>query len=91
MPRLNPGLVMIQGDNEAGKSTLLGFIRTVLFGFPRTNARGELLYPPIAGGMHGGRIDFVVNNGEAYTVSRIPGKHGGRVSVESSAGVMGRI
>jgi uncharacterized protein YhaN len=86
---MNPGLVMIQGENETGKSTLLGFIRSVLFGFPRTNAKGELFYPPIAGGMHGGRIDFVVNSGEAYTVSRSPGKQGGRVSVKSSLGVTG--
>jgi len=29
-----PGLTVIRGDNEAGKSTLLAFLRAVLFGLP---------------------------------------------------------
>lgn len=86
---LNPRLVLVQGDNEAGKSTLLGFIRSILFGFPRANAKGELFYPPIAGGVHGGRIDVVVNSGEVYTLSRRPGKHGGSVWVEDAMGETG--
>lgn len=86
---LNPRLVLIQGDNEAGKSTLLGFIRTVLFGFPRANARGELFYPPIGGGVHGGRIDIVMNDGTHYTITRSPGKHGGMVTVEDTRGTAG--
>ena len=28
------GLVVLHGSNEAGKSTLINFIRTILFGFP---------------------------------------------------------
>ena len=31
---LPPGLTIIRGKNEAGKSTLLAFIQRVLFGFP---------------------------------------------------------
>ena len=28
------GVTLFAGDNEAGKSTMLGFIRAILFGFP---------------------------------------------------------
>ena len=45
------------GPNEAGKSTLLEFIRRVLFGFRTARGRapsGYNDYPPLAGGRHGG-------------------------------------
>ena len=32
-----PGLTVIRGENEAGKSTLLAFIRAILFGFDPKN------------------------------------------------------
>ncbi|MDX9785541.1 MAG: AAA family ATPase [Desulfobacterales bacterium] len=86
---LNSRLVLVQGDNEAGKSTLLGFIRTVLFGFPRANAKDELFYPPVAGGMHGGRLSLLLQGGESVTVSRGPGKQGGLVTVEGADGLRG--
>ena len=40
-------LVLLYGHNEAGKSTLLGFIRSVLFGFPRVNSK-DAQYAPLA-------------------------------------------
>ena len=49
-------VTVFYGPNEAGKSTLLAFVRAVLFGFP-TRGRTEH-YPPLAGGRHGGRIRF---------------------------------
>ena len=45
LEKIPEGLVIFQGDNEAGKSTLLGFIRTVLFGFPRKDSRSFLSGP----------------------------------------------
>lgn len=48
------GLVVFEGPNEAGKSTLLAFLRAVLFGGP-TNGK-EPRYPPLRGGVHGGRV-----------------------------------
>jgi uncharacterized protein YhaN len=43
-----PGLTLIRGENEAGKSTLLAFIRAMLFGFdPKSPAA-------LAGGRRGG-------------------------------------
>ena len=40
----NAPITIFHGENEAGKSTLLAFIRTVLYGFP-TRGRNEY-YPP---------------------------------------------
>ena len=82
IPKLDTGLVLFQGNNESGKSTLLGFIRTILFGFPRANSR-DPSYPPLSGGAPGGRIGLVVNNRE-YIVERKPGKSGGLVTVSGA-------
>ena len=55
MGPLNPAITVLYGPNEAGKSTLLAFIRTILFGF-RRSGRSQF-YPHLAGGgKHGGRI-----------------------------------
>jgi uncharacterized protein YhaN len=83
-----PGLNLFLGDNEAGKSTLLGFIRAVLFGFPRANSR-DPSYPPLAGGVHGGRINVVTSGGRTFAVERKPGKGGGEVTVSGPTGSEG--
>lgn len=85
---LSPGLVLFQGNNEAGKSTLLGFIRAILFGFPRANSADPNYYP-LAGGTHGGRIGLVTNSGDEFMVERKPGKGGGLVSVTGPDGNAG--
>ena len=52
---LEPGLNVFYGPNEAGKSTLMAFIRSILFGLDR---RGQARrYEPLNGGTHGGWID----------------------------------
>ncbi len=70
-----PGPVTVfYGPNEAGKSTLLAFIRAILFGFPpRFNSH----YPPLYGGRHGGRISVSDGAGTAYSVERYAGAQGG--------------
>ncbi|TAJ43979.1 ATP-binding protein [Methanofollis fontis] len=50
---LSPHLTVITGPNEAGKSTLLEFIRRMLFGFP-SRKQGQNSYPPLNGGDMGG-------------------------------------
>lgn len=70
---LNPLVTVIYGPNEAGKSTLLAFIRTVLFGFP---FRFRTFYPPIAGGRHGGRITLADDAGASYVVERFSESRG---------------
>lgn len=52
---LPDGLTVFHGANEAGKSTLLAFLRGMLFGFPDRRA-GHARYPPLNGGRHGGRL-----------------------------------
>ena len=71
---LNHLVTVIYGPNEAGKSTLLAFIRTVLFGFP---FRFRTFYPPLAGGRHGGRITLVDDADNTYIVERFSGSGGG--------------
>ena len=67
-------VTVFYGLNEAGKSTLLAFIRAILFGFP---ARFNSHYPPLAGGRHGGRITLTTDPDRIYVVSRLAGSQGG--------------
>jgi len=79
---LSPGLTVFVGPNEAGKSTLLGFVRAMLFGFPSRRS-AEVSYPALGGGRLGGRIvlglterDGVAVGGE-MVVERFDEKRGG--------------
>ena len=78
-------VTVFYGPNEAGKSTLLEFIRRILFGFP--NRRGGINeYPPLAGGRHGGRVTIATDAGEVITIDRTPGRGDGPVSLTTDAG-----
>ncbi|MFH0916440.1 MAG: AAA family ATPase [bacterium] len=74
---LPAGLVVFEGPNEAGKSTLLAFLRGVLFGFPRVTKGKRPHYPPLCGGSHGGRVFLQTASGEV-TVEREMG-HAARI------------
>ena len=71
------GLNIVAGDNEAGKSTVMAFIRYMMFGFP-ANSRGELSltnrkkYMPHSGEKMNGSMTFT-HEGKTYTVSRQAG------------------
>jgi uncharacterized protein YhaN len=52
---LGEGLNVLYGPNEAGKTTLLQFIRSVLYGFSPARRR---YFPPRRGGQPGGSIDL---------------------------------
>jgi uncharacterized protein YhaN len=52
--RLSDALSVFYGANEAGKTTLLQFIRSMLYGF--SEQRRQYL-PPVHGGTAGGKID----------------------------------
>ncbi len=58
---LGNGIHIIKGNNEAGKSTLLKFIRYTLFGYPRLI---EKRMAPLKGGKHSGRIGAELSSGE---------------------------
>ncbi len=78
-------LTVVLGYNEAGKSTLLAFIRTILFGFPATK-RAEF-YPALKGGRHGGRITLKADDGVSYTVERIEDNKGVTLRITTGAGL----
>ncbi|WP_068773739.1 AAA family ATPase [Paenibacillus sp. FJAT-26967] len=67
--RLHPQVNVLYGPNEAGKSTLLGFIRAVLFGFP-TRAQAAERYEPEGGGPHGGSLVLEDEMGRSILVER---------------------
>ena len=69
-------VTLFRGDNEAGKSTLLEFVRRLLFGFPDGRSRSNP-YPPLAGGRHGGRLNLVDEAGKAVVVQRFQRTEGG--------------
>ena len=74
------------GPNEAGKSTLLEFVRRTLFGFPRSTASVNP-YPALAGGSYGGQLSIEDSDGRLYHVQRTSGnRYSGAVTVTSSSG-----
>ena len=81
---LHAPVTVIYGPNEAGKSTLLAFVRAVLFGFPQRKRREH--YPPLAGGRHGGRIRLTSDAGESFTLERYNGPKGGSFVLRNEAG-----
>ena len=70
---LGPGLTVVVGANEAGKTTLLNGIRALLFGFEATRD-GRAWYPAFTGGRRGGRLTLLTAAGERWAVER----HGDR-------------
>jgi uncharacterized protein YhaN len=82
---LGDGVTLISGENEAGKSTLLGFLRAMLFGFPKKSTRARQ-YPPLRGGGHGGQIIVSDNDGRTWTIARNADRKDG-LSVTGAGGV----
>ncbi len=82
---ISPGLCVFLGDNEAGKSTFLGFIRDILFGFPDKRSR-EKTYPPLRGGDGGGTLDVFSWTQGRMLMDRVPGPKGGSLNLYSGEG-----
>lgn len=59
---------VIFGKNEAGKSTILSFIETMLFGFPK---RQQLQYIPKSGGVFGGKLIASIHNAGKLVIERV--------------------
>jgi len=78
---LNQHLTLFYGDNEAGKSTMMSFVRQILFGFPDKRAANRKQYIPVDGGSAGGKLIIRMENNECYNLSRVKGPHGGDVSL----------
>jgi uncharacterized protein YhaN len=63
-----PGEVtLFYGPNEAGKTTLMQFVRAILYGF--SAERRKLYLPPVFGGEAGGSLHVENHSGE-FTVAR---------------------
>jgi len=69
---LSGGMNIFHGPNEAGKTTLMTFIRSVLFGFERRNHPRR--YEPLDGGNYGGVLD-VRYQGDRVRIQRTSGRH----------------
>ncbi|NLF68029.1 MAG: AAA family ATPase [Candidatus Anammoximicrobium sp.] len=88
LDRFADGLTVFCGPNEAGKTTLMQFIRSILYGFS-TERRSRYL-PPVHGGRAGGSLG-AVDTGGRFTVRRTPSNSlssddPGKVEVLSASG-----
>jgi uncharacterized protein YhaN len=88
-PEIGPGLNIIEGANEAGKTTLLEFVRALFFGFaPRDKSNDDARrYEPAQGGAHGGWAILQNRHGEKWRIERTGGRHSaGNCTVEMPDG-----
>lgn len=83
---LSEGINLFLGSNEAGKSTTLGFFRTMLFGYPVKNNKAEPAYPPLRGGAPGGGLLLETRTMGTLRLQRRPGTHGGPVTLTTADG-----
>jgi len=77
-------LTVIYGLNEAGKSTLLRFVRSMLYGFPTRKdpvERGE----PVFGGRHGGSLLVADKSGRNWRIER-HSERGGELRIRDETG-----
>jgi len=75
---VSSGLNIIYGPNEFGKTTLLEFIRCMLFGFPGKNQKINQ-YTPVNGGSLGGVLKCTLASGQLISVDRRADKKDGPV------------
>lgn len=76
------GLTVVRGQNEAGKTTLLAFVRAILFGF-ETNR-----YRALAGGRRGGWLGIEMADQRLFRIERYGDRGGvGQLRVLDAAGV----
>lgn len=87
MTDVPPGLSIVLGENEAGKTTLLEFLRSILFGLPARKQKD--FYPPLNGGRKGGRIVLRNAHAERIIVERFEGKGTGPLTVTLPDGSQG--
>jgi uncharacterized protein YhaN len=74
---LDADAVILEGPNEAGKSTVLGFVRAMLYGFA-TRANMPERQEPVYGGRHGGRLALVSERHGELVLERYAASAGGK-------------
>ncbi|WP_400246338.1 AAA family ATPase [Niallia sp. JL1B1071] len=77
------------GENEAGKSTIMSFIHSILFGFP-TKQQAELRYEPKLQHKYGGQLEILFPEIGLATIERVKGKASGDVTVTLEDGRRGQ-
>ncbi|PFA24806.1 DNA double-strand break repair Rad50 ATPase [Bacillus cereus] len=71
-------LTVLHGENEAGKSTIRSFMKSILFGFP---TRGQRRYEPKEGGKYGGALTVMTEQYGRVKIERLPKTAAGEVTV----------
>lgn len=84
----SPEYHVIYGKNEAGKSTLMSFIHSILFGFP-TRHSALLRYEPKDSSRYGGKIIIEDERFGEISIERVQGKSTGDVKVLMEDGSTG--
>jgi len=77
--------VILEGPNETGKSTVLGFVRAMLYGFA-TRANMPERQEPVYGGRHGGRLALVSERHGELVLERYSGSAGGKPMLRGRRG-----
>ena len=83
------GINLLRGPNEAGKTTLLEFIKFIFYGMNLRKKNGELSfkekYLPWDGSPACGNLTFTGDDGNEYVISRIYSKEKSKVEVFDAA------
>ena len=85
---IDPQNQLVFGDNEAGKSSIYQFVRTILFGFPK---KREMVrdFTPISGAVYGGKLVFDHDIHGEVIVERYKEKNKGQARVVLENGEVG--
>ncbi|WP_374289916.1 AAA family ATPase [Desulfovibrio desulfuricans] len=84
---LSPGLSIFLGENEAGKSTCLEFLRTMLIGYPDPRNKEYKRIPgPLRGGQPGGSMELRGDEHGILRLTRRPGSNGGVLTLTDAGG-----
>jgi uncharacterized protein YhaN len=81
-------LQVFYGKNEAGKSTIMSFVHSILFGFPAKQS-SELRYEPKNHSKYGGQIKAFFPGRGIAVIERVKGKSAGDVTVSIEDGTIG--
>ncbi|MCC5895166.1 MAG: AAA family ATPase [Alkalibacterium sp.] len=85
---LDASIQVFYGQNEAGKSTLMSFIQSILFGFPMRHS-SSLRYEPKESSRYGGRLIVTDDRFGEVSIERVNGKVTGDVTVTFEDGTQG--
>ncbi len=85
---LSPECTVFYGPNEAGKTTVLQFLRAMLYGF--SPARTDRYLPPLRGGIAGGMLTVVALGDGRLQIRRQPSEIEllGHVSIGAAEGTV---